>query len=97
MHDLGCSALSDTKLDLAPPETLLTLLSAQTGVAVRVTARVEQPFEDMDFTRQAQFLHAAAQAIASIRTRKLETKGRDVSLLGEPSPRRDQSSAEILF
>jgi len=54
----------------------------------RVTARVEQPFEDMDLTRQAQFLHAAAEAIALVRTHKLETKGRDVSLLGEPPPRR---------
>jgi hypothetical protein len=34
---------------------------------------------------QAQFLHAAAEAIALVRTHKLETKGRDVSLLGEPS------------
>jgi hypothetical protein len=51
---------------------------------VRVGARIAQPFEDMNFTHQAQFLHAAAEAIALVRTHKLDTKGRDVSLLGEP-------------
>ena len=33
-HDLGHPALSDVELDLAPPETLLTLISERTGVAI---------------------------------------------------------------
>jgi hypothetical protein len=54
---------------------------------VRVSARVAQPFEEMNFTRQAHFLRAAAEAIELVRTHRLETMGRDVSLLGESPPR----------
>jgi len=34
VHNLGHPALSNVELDLAPPETLLTLISERTGVAV---------------------------------------------------------------
>ena len=55
---------------------------------VRVGARVAQPFEDMKYLHQTHFLHAAAEAIALVRAHKLETKGREVSLFGEPSMQR---------
>jgi hypothetical protein len=51
---------------------------------VRVAARVSQPFEDnMNLARQAQFLHAAAEAIALVSTQRLVTLGRNVHLLGD--------------
>jgi hypothetical protein len=62
------------------------------GLPARVTARVEQAFEDMNFRRQAHFLHAAAEAIELVRTHRLETMGRDVSFLVEPPPRRDRAT-----
>ena len=34
------------------------------------------------------YLHAAAEAITLVRVHKLETKGREVSLLGEPPMQR---------
>jgi hypothetical protein len=53
---------------------------------VRVGARVEHPFEDMDFTRQVDFLHAAAEAIDLVSSHRLDVRGRDAHLLRAPPP-----------
>jgi hypothetical protein len=59
------------------------------NLPVRVTASVSQPFEGLSFVRQAQFLHAAGEAIALLSTQRLTTLGRDAQLIaGVPAPQK---------
>jgi hypothetical protein len=43
---------------------------------VRLGARVAQPFEDMDFPRQVNFMNAAAEAIDLVSSHRLDAQGR---------------------
>ena len=53
---------------------------------VRLGARVAQPFEDMDFPRQVNFMNAAAEAIDLVSSHRLDAQGREAHLLCAPSP-----------
>lgn len=53
---------------------------------VRVGARVAHAFEDLDFTRQVDFLHAAAEAIDLVSSHRLDVRGRDAHRLRAPPP-----------
>ena len=65
-----------------PKHGVLNKVWQAAELRMRVTAPVSQPFEELSFVRQVQFLHAAAEAIELMSSQRLETRGRDGHLLG---------------
>lgn len=80
--------LNTTAATAAGDSHILKTIWQSVELPVRVGVRVAQTFEDMDFTRQVHFLHAAAEALDLVSSHRLDARGRDAHLLRAPLPPR---------